>query len=276
MIEPEALCARSLRTFLLRTLAAKLAVLNALRAPVLLAPLAGPYTVPALAYLQLRTGAGTQRIGLTAGVRTAAQVASDLGVGGFAGGSADARGRLVLTGSAPSSSSAALGLDSETEALSATGTHGVFGWDAGGNLVVRTPLAAPTYRNVYDGLPVTADFAGGGVVNVVIADRRSRPSGNIRRQMWDVELDVILYRAEPLASVHASREGIQSALAALRELLVEDRKLDEADSSPSSVMLAQEVSAEISGSPVVFDATNYLFDRAKVTLAVRVYATAGG
>lgn len=278
MIEPEAIAARSLRELLLRELPQALVTLNAARAPVLRAPLEGPYAIPAGAVLRLRgTGASFVNVPLTQGAaRTAAQVATDVGVlvAGVTA-SADARGRLVLTGAAPSSGEEGVELDSEANAEAASGTYAVFGFNDGGNAVWRSAVLAPGYRNVYDGFPLSMDFAGNGALNVVVGDRRSRPSGNFRRHMWDVELDVLLYRAEPSSRLHGSREGAQACLAAVRALLVASRKLDEADTSPSSVMLVQESSAEVLGQPVVFEglSARVLFDRARITLTVRVFAT---
>jgi hypothetical protein len=275
MIAPEAIAASSLRALLLRGLPAQLAAIDALRAPALVAPLAGPYAVPAGAKLRVRASVGDwHTVSLEAGARTASAIAAELMLGAFDGvASADDAGRLVLTGPAPSTAtgSSSVQLDSEAAAGATSGTHAVFGWDAGGNRVVRSPLVAPTYRSVYDGLPVTADFAGGGTVNIIIGDRRGRPSGNIRREMWDVELDVWLYRADPLSAIHASRDGIQGALAALRGLVVENRQLD---GGTEGVMLTQEVSSEVAGQPVSFEMMpQALFDRARVSLSVRVYAS---
>lgn len=279
MIEPEALVARSLRSVLLRELPAKCAALDLTRAPVLRAPIPGPYTVPSGAMLRLRLTEGAWTTAeLMPGVRTAAQVAADIAMEGFAGvASQDSKGRLTLTGTAPlaPSAHASVELASEAEAGASTGTYAVFGFDDGGNRVVRSPLLAPTYRSVYDGLPVTADFAGSGALSIIIGDRRAKPDGNLRRQMWDVQVDLLLYRADPLSAVHASRDGIQAALAAVRAVLTEHRKLDDLEGEGGgSVMLSQELASEVAGQPLIFDGLpQALFDRARVTLAVRVYAS---
>lgn len=275
-IRPEALAAQALREYLLLALPAKVAALNATRAPVLKAPRAGPYEVPVGAKLLLRQGALAFPVVLTAGLRTATQLAVDFAAAGFGGASTDARGRLALTGEAPVAGPARLELASETDAGTVAGVHGLLGFDAGGNRVVRTPLVAPTFRAVFDGWPAQPDFPGGGMLSVVVGDRRSVPQPNIRRDMHDVELDVHVLRAESQGAVHASREGIQAALQAVRELVHESRTLDESETSDRHIMLTEQLSADVAGRPYQLEnVPHLLFDAAQLRLRVRVYERTG-
>lgn len=271
-IRPEALAAQLLRDYLLLGLPSKVAAINSARAPALKAPMVGPYLVPVGAKMLLRSGAVSMPVVLTSGSRTATQVAVDFAAAGFAGATSDYHGRLVLTGNAPSSGATRLELASEAEAGSVAGLHGAFGFDAGGNRVVCTPLVTPTWRGIYDGFPVQADFPGGGVVSVIIGDRRSAPQPNVRRDMHDVELELHVLRAEPQAAVHSTREGIQAALQAVRELVHESRTLDESETSDRHVMLTEELAAEVNGRPYLMDnLPNLYFDNAQLRLRVRIY-----
>ncbi len=272
-IRPEALAASVLRDYLLLALPAKVAALNAARAPVLKSPLAGPFAVPPGARLLLREGAVSYPVVLTSGSRTATQLAVDFAAAGFAGASSDVRGRLVLTGAAPAAGAwQRLELASEGEAGGVAGVHALFGWDSGGNRVVRSPLVAPTYRGLYDGFPVQPDFPGGGALVVILGDRRATPQPNVRRDMHDVQVTVHLLRAEPQAATHASREGIQACLQAVRECIHESRTLDESETSDRHIMLTEVESTEVGGRPLLMEGLPGLFfDSAEVRVRIRVY-----
>lgn len=271
-IRPEALAASVFRDYLLLALPQKLSALNATRLPVLKAPRAGPYDIPLGAKLVLRMDALAFSVTLTPGTREATEVAADISASGFAGASVDYRGRLLLTGGPPVSGVSRLELASESEAGSVAGLHAVFGFDAGGNRSLRTPVLPPTLRAVYDGFPVQADFPGGGTLCVVLGDRRSAPQTNVRRDMHDVDLTVHLLRAEPLATTHASREGIQACLQAVRELIHESRTLDESETSDRHIMLTEVSESEVGGRPLVLENLPALyFDAAQLRLKVRVY-----
>jgi len=106
-VEVEALAARALRRYLLSALPAKVTVMNRARAPVLEAAYAGPYTISGTMNLQIsKTGVDSGYVttgNFTAGSQSAAQLAATINAtaGLVEVASADADGRLLLTGTPP-------------------------------------------------------------------------------------------------------------------------------------------------------------------------------
>ena len=142
-------------------------------------------------------------------------------------------------------------------------------------------LVAPTYRNIYDGVPMVWDLGGEGVINVIIGDRSTTPLGaNIRNDRHNVTLDVHVLVASPQQNVSGNRESIQQAMRCVRECLLSDdgRRLDNPISAVGdfSVLLVLEVEARISGRPMLMseDNPNALFDNADLKLIVRTFERA--
>ena len=272
------LSVRALREYLLATLPAKVATINGERAAVVRSALAGPFTLPSGAALFLgtsRDGAPT-RVDLTAGSRTAAQVAAEIEAEGVAGitASADTDGRLVLTGAAPvagTPSCVAVLPDSDTA------TNAVFGWAVGGEHVVRAAIEAPTWRGVVDGdWTLAKDLDGGGFwVGIGNRDVRPYPSPtNVRRDEYAVSLTLdIIRRFGANQTTHRDREAIGACVRAVDEALrtTAGRQLGRAASG--DIMLVDVVNTRIASSS--FDTRQgFLFDVAQVTLNVRVFQRA--
>ena len=229
-VNPAALAAAALRDWLLWKLPAACVAVNATRAAVLRAPLPGPYTIPASAELGISlTGRGDSpaTVPLTAGSRTAAQVAADIEAVLPGVASVDDDLRLVLTSTtAPSYTSSLVATDSCVSVEpDATGANEAIGWGAEGEWCTRTPVTPPGPKGVCDGLPLNFFFdpsqLGKGRVLVTIGERSS--VARARRSFeHDVTLDVAIFRSEPQQVVHQSREHIQAALRAVQEALLTD------------------------------------------------------
>lgn len=283
-LRPEALAAAALRNFLLMRLPAQVATVNATRAAVVRAPIAGPYTIPASGSLKvsLTDKAGdTTTVALTSGSRTAAQVAAEVNAAVTGIAAADDDGRLVLTStSAPvigTPSVMAVGADD-------TGVNEALGWDVSGEWDVRTALVAPVPKGVCDGMPLMGWFdpaaCGQGRVLITIGDRETVPTGaNIRRDEYDVTLDVGVFRVEPLQVVQSTREAIQAALQCVRNVLFADTGRSLGAGGDGGVVVTLERSCRVAGRAFQFrgadgQAASPLFDAANLKLLVRVFGRA--
>jgi hypothetical protein len=224
-VQAELLAVSALRAYLLRTLPAKVATINSERAAVLKAPWAGSYTIPSGASLKVGIVPGSETtVALTAGTRTAAQVATDLTAGAVSGltFSADTQGRLTTTASqAPVSgthSIVSIGADS-------TGANAALGFDPGGELKAVCAIAAPTNQGITDGQPELIDLRSG--FWLILGERRAVPrSNNIRDDMHLVTVRAELLASEPNESTSASHEYIGACVRAVRECILDDRTLD--------------------------------------------------
>lgn len=271
-IEAEGIAARALREYLLRVLPARVTTINALRAATLRAPRAGPYTIPALGKLRLGQAPGGTLVALTAGVRTTTQVAAEISAAAIAGvtASADSLDRLLITnGSAPTAGSpSAIFLDAD-ETVTAD-CHTAFGFDPGGDRVVRNALVAPSSKGIADGWPLYPDLGPG--FWVILEDRVTEPRGNVHDNMHKVTVDLAIMRAEPTLAVHRSREHIQACVRAVREAIISDRSLDQA------VHSTFELSCRVAGKPFSFEDAGPgtpLMDIAVLSLLILVYERVG-
>lgn len=276
-VRAEQLACSALRDWLLLQLPAKVAAVNALRAPVLQSPYAGPYTVTSGMKLHVALNASDgpfTDVALTAGTRTAAQVASDVnGTAGLSGvASADSDGRLLLAGAAPTAA-----IEGVSAGPDSTGANALFGWDAGGEKVVANPVAAPTYKGVADGLPVVPDMGPG--FWVILGRRSSVPvQPDVRRDEYLVTVDVLVMHRETNVFVHRSREHIHSVVRCIREVLLTDRGRHLGREAVGDIVKVGEKSCVVDGVPFSFQGSpggppppNGLFDRAFLQLVVRVF-----
>lgn len=276
-VKAEQLACSALRSWLLMQLPAKVAAVNALRAPVLTSPYAGPYAVTSGMTLRPSTlgvdGTFTD-VALTTGSRTATQVAADITSASISGltASADSDGRLLLTGSAPSSSAQVVALGGES-----IGANALFGWDAGGEKVVANPVTAPTYKGVADGLPVVPDMGPG--FWVILGRRSSVPvQPDMRRDEYLVTVDMLVMHRETNVFVHRSREHIHSVVRCVREVLLTDRGRHLGREATGDIVKVSEKSCVVDGVPFSFQGSpggppppNGLFDRAFLQLGIRVF-----
>jgi hypothetical protein len=226
-VRAEALAVEALLSWLRLKLPAKVAEVNAARAPRIYAATAGDYTVPVGASLKVNlTGKDSAytTVALTDGVRTAAQVAAEVnagitGLGGSAAADTDL-GNFYVAGAAPSSSAAGLYIGPDT-----TGANALFGWDAGGEHVIVPRLVAPGHRNVMDGWPQQLDAQAQGFI-VVVGRRVTLPvEPSERRDEHDVMLEVALFRPATQQENHRSRESIAACAQCVREVLKTDAGL---------------------------------------------------
>lgn len=266
-VRAEAIAAEALREWLLLQLPARVAAANLVRAAVLKAAWAGPYTIADGAQLKIQrvwNSAVSIMVALTAGSRTAAQVASDINavLPGLA--TVDSAERLVLT----SPTAPVAGTPSYLEVK---GDVSPFGWVTSAKSVVSA-LVAPGWNDVCDGLPQALDFAsrGPGTVVVFIGDRRSQPlDDNPRRNEHRVSLDVHVLRVEPDQHPHRTREAIQAAVACVREatLTPAGRQLG----VPTTIVHCVPRNAAVAGQPFKEKNSPVLFDGAGFTLEVKVF-----
>jgi len=288
-VAPEATAAAALRTYLLQKLPAAVAALNLTRAATLRAPQPGPYTIPAAAVLKVSVTdkAGlTTSCALTSGSRTATQVAADINIAVPGLASVDPFDRLLLA-----SSTAPLWTATTQEATDsvmavgtdATGANIALGWDLTGEFVLITALVPPGLAGVCDGLPLGSWFdpsqLGKGRMLVTIGERPSKPKAlNPRNYEWDVTLDVVVCRAEP-QQVYQTREGIQAALQAVREIMVTDAGKQLGRARYGDITFAYEADCKVSSQSLVFTRTNQdgtrtqspFFDAVNLKYLVRVY-----
>lgn len=281
-VNPEALAVEKLRAYLLAKLPARATAINATRAAAIRAPLAGPYVIGAsskvLAVSLSREGALTE-VTLTTGTRTAAQVAAEVGAG-VAGVTATADGdHLLITSDTAPAIGATLSADTSSSlrvgAPSANSANAVFGFEANGYHVVRSPIRAPGLTQFRDGTNTPPDGKAGAFW-VVVQDRTTTITPDMRQQRdeYNVTLRASLFCPSGTAE-HRSRDRIMACVQAVREVLTtaEGRALG-AGSSGVALCLVQSVS--VLGDSFAFTnerAPNASFDVATMTLLVRIYQT---
>lgn len=272
-LQVEQLVVDRLREWLLLKLPAKVTEVNAARAAVLIAPNAGPYTIPASAALRhsstsidISDAASMTSVPLTAGSKTAAQVAVDFNavVPGVA--SADSTGRLVLTAAAAPTSGTdsiiALGTDS-------TGAMAALGFPAGGAYITRQALVAPDVNAVMDGAPQIPELGSG--FWVILGDNASVPlQPAVRRDENIVAIALTIGVPVPQNSKFR-QEHLRAALRCVREVLLLEpngRTLGNA----AQVQLVEEKQAIVKSRPVQYaEFPNQLFCRCAIELQVRVF-----
>jgi hypothetical protein len=263
-VQADLLAVSALRAYLLRTLPAKITTLNTERAAVLKAPRAGPYVVPASGSLVLGATVGSEVAdAITAGSRTATQVAADISTTGIAA-TVDAQDRLTLTATAApvAGTPSVVSLGPEATA----GTYAAFGWSAGGEKITRSALPAPTSPMVQESqLPYT-DLGSG--LAIIIGERTTEPrSGNIRDDTHRVLLKLEILVAEPNASHSDASELVGTAARAVREVLLEDRTLD------GAVHLTELPKLVISPHTYRFakDGPSFLLSKADMTVRIHIF-----
>lgn len=279
-LEVEQLVVDRLREWLLLKLPARVSTVNATRAAVLRAPLAGPYTVPAGASLKYHASKveptdleWTTVTPFTSGSRTAAQIATDFNLDAPGIASADSTGRLVLTAAAAptegTDSLVVLGPD-------ATGMMAALGFDAGGEWALRSALIAPGFKGIRDGAPQIPDFGSG--FWVLLGDNASIPTTpDVRRDEYDVSIGVTIGVPIPTNSRQQGNEYLRAALRSVREcLFAEDngRTLGNASGSGSgsTIVKVTERQALLKARSVKYaELPNQLFHRAAIELQVKVF-----
>lgn len=265
-VKPEVVAVEALREYLLRTLPAKVTSINSERAAFLKSTVAEPFVIASNMVLKLATTAGQfSAITLTSGSRTATQVAADINaVVNIA--SVDSKLRLKLTSpNAPTSSTPSVvivGTDS-------TSANAVFGWDPGGEKVMREAIAAPSNQGIRDGENHTLDLKRG--FGIVIGEKRTTEAfPNVRHDERFVLMTCAVYVPIPQGSEESYSEHSESCIRAIREVVLEDRTLD------SRVQLAELVSSTIYGPAFRFDTggASPLLSRAELNVRIRVYERA--
>ncbi len=270
-VQPEALAVRLLQEYLLRKLPAKVAEVNATRAAVVKAARAGPYTVPAASSLTIalnRTAAGAEAP-ITAGSRTAAQIATDINdaIGAFGiTASADADGRLVIaSGTLPTEG------DASCIAVKAADWLGVFGWDLGGEHDTRAALTTPSHKGITDGWSDSPPDMG-RTFWIVIGDRDLGPvPPDNRRDETLVTLSCEVWVPDRLGNQHRSKENLGAAIRCIREVLLtgDGRVLGAAS---SGVMFVAIPRTKISGRAVELEGVvGVLFDVAQLTITIKLF-----
>ncbi len=149
------------------------------------------------------------------------------------------------------------------------------GLDLGGQSEVRTPLRAPTWQAVMDGYPLQLDpnaLQPGGLC-IIFGDVTTKPvSQDIRRDLYEVTVDLTVWRAEPDSLLHRNREPMRAALRAVRQVLFTDfgRYLE---AGVDGVQRVRETRSRIAGVPLrSSDAPNALLDLAEIQFVVTVHA----
>lgn len=276
----ERLFTEHLRRWLLLKMPAKCTELNLLRAASLRAPVAGPYTIPASSSIQVSiTGhdSSLTTIALTAGSRTAAQLVTEINAG-LAGIASDDDGTLVLTSTTPPAAPSthsliAVGADNLGTGGAATGVNAALGFSPGGEAVRSSPLVWFGIRSVPVGWVINPDWPSG--LTVLIGDTTSLPASNIRRDTYDVRVELNLLQVERQGAVHRNREHMQAAVQAVREVLQTDAGRQVGRAGTNDVALVVEESCRIAAQPFqVFNGktpTNIFFDGALMQLSARVF-----
>jgi len=282
---PIQIAANELRSWLLLKLPAKVAEINEERPAKLVAAKAGPYTIASGAAISLGTGRSGpwESPALTAGSRTATQVASDLNAGlTELVASVDSLDRLVITAEPPDAESTTI----SCVALQAdTTANAPFGWAAGGEHVTSAPLRAPTYSGVCDGNPLYP-FDNSQGFWVVLDDRECSLWPDVetgrRRNEFLCTFQVFIYRPDINAQPYRSREAISSCARAVREVLQTSEGVQLGRGANGDIVVTDVVSEKISGTPFSFSNSktpNLAFDVASLVIRIKVYKlppTSGG
>jgi hypothetical protein len=280
------LVTRIFREYMLAQLPAKVTEVNADRAPVLKAARAGPYTITGTKKLSIsQIGIDTGYVdsdAFTVGSQTATQLAATINASaGLAGvASSDTEGRLLLTGSAPTG--AANTIIAAKDAATGAGTSALFGWESSGERVIRAPLVAPLYKGVANGLPYFPDMGPG--FWLIIGRRMCQPvvraGSSIRTFEYQVGFELGLMYRETNIQSHRDREGIESVVRCVRELLLTEsgRQLGRGGPAPlGDIVLVEEKQCTVEGTPFQFQGDKVpagIFDRALMLLSVRVFERA--
>lgn len=222
-VRPEAVAVEALREHLLLKLPAKVTSINATRAAVLKAGVAGPYTVVGDLSLGAVIGTGTT-VSLTTGNRTDEEVVTEVDAAGISGldASSDSKDRLVITADAPAAGSPS------AVYLGPNGTAGAneaFGWPAGGAQVVRHALVAPGWDGITDGEPEVMNLGAGMFIILGQRSVQPREPGSNRSDVHRVQVAMEVFTCEPGGRVDSSHEFSAAAVQCVREVILEDRTL---------------------------------------------------
>ena len=285
------LVADALRSYLLAKLPAAVAVVNATRAPMLMAAFPGQYTMPAGSYSLAVTGF---RDGTDDGVAfvnsphapivaTAAQFANIFNSSGLefssfeafdSNGTLGLRWRDCVYPTPGNDMTVAVKPYDPALAPTSTGSlNSIFGWDAGGESVAAPAIIAPGFRGVTDGYPVAFPDLGGGFW-VIIADRKAVPVGgsSLRRDSWDVEVTVHVANPSFATARHRTREPISACLRSIEEVLLTSDGRQLGRSAIGDIQKVEVVSEEVHGASIQFEEfRNAVFDTATLVLSVRVF-----
>jgi hypothetical protein len=267
-------------------LPAKVLEVNNARAAFIRSTTAGPFVIPSSFVLQLSFTAvnvdenpasfGAYPL-IASGSRTAAQVASDVNASSSVGtiATVDVEGRLVITSPfVPSAVTDNVSLVVVAPNAAVAGLD-VFGWDRGGEKERRSPIYPPTRSAVLDGWPQSPVAQIGQGFVVVIGGRPAKMWGPVlRRDEYEVELNVALFHFVDAAEAGLGREHISSVVRCVREVLMTDRGHLLGRESQKDVMLALVKGSDISERPFKWldgQAPNSLFDVGSVDISVRVF-----
>lgn len=270
--QAEAIAATALREWLLLKLPSKINDLNIIRKASIKCPRLGPFTF-ANGYFSFKSTnvSAPIDVGPLNGSMTDSDIVSEIN-GYYGGGLAtlDSEGRWQIT--SPNSptennpSHVSVGpVAGQASALVA------MGWTTGGQEEWRAALIEPTANTIFDGRPIEPDFGAGMLI--MIDDRRSSRA-DIRKDVFDVELDITILVQDVSIGASRSRDHIQSTVRAVREVLSQDRGRMLGRESRGDVVRAHEISCEIAGAPFQIggiESPNSLFDAATMTLGVTVY-----
>lgn len=252
-----------------RLLPAEILSLNSQRAAVLLAGVAGPYTIPAGPNNILKVGPGGAEVSvtLTPGVLTAAQVAAAINAVPVAGINAafDGVGRLMIVSTTTPS---VAGGPSTVSVLADAGNgpagiNAVFGWDTGGQEIVNSALVAPQYNGVADGWPQTNTELGPGLW-VILADSSEKPRSPWRSHVYHCTINIEIAWQDPSNQISKNKEPIGRCLQAVRECILADRTLG------GAVFLTETNTGDIKGVPLQWKGGS-LFDGALLVAKVHVF-----
>lgn len=271
-VRPSALACEALREYLLQHLPARVATLNTARFAVVKSALAGPYVIASGALLIGTSRPASTSVTLPTGTVTAATIATAINaaVTGVTA-SADTDGRLVLTATtAPSAGTAS------AVAVGASSANATFGWDDDGAYEVRSALLAPNWKGVLDGFPVALPDYGRSFA-VILEDREDVPLGGYRRDMHTVTVGMSVWAVDRNVQVHRSREYVQAAVQAVREVLTSDEGRTLGRAALGDVQHVEVSRAKVRGMPFqAFDEAKRPLgapaDVASMTVSVKVFA----
>ena len=265
----------ALRAYLLASLPAQVTLRNADRAAELITPQAGPWTIPAAAAVSV-TVDGTTFLpaALTSGSRTASQLATEINTAtGLTAFSATTDGRLkFLSPTAPSSPStnSVVGY-----AADATNTLTALGFDTSGEMVVRSPLVAPTNQGVMDGEPKVLPPLANGRMIIMLGDREDARFQSSRRDEREARIAMHVFVPVTGTEGNADREMIQSAVACVANVLfsASGRQFATAGASQEwSIGYTDIVSSKVAGSTFKTPSDlSYLFEQARLIATARVF-----
>lgn len=272
-VRPSALACEALREYLLQHLPARVATLNAARFAVVKSALAGPYVIASGALLIGTSRPASTSVTLPTGAAvtaTAIATAINAAVTGVTA-SADTDGRLVLT-----ADDAPIAGTASAVALGPSSANATFGWDDDGAFEVRSALLAPNWKGVLDGFPVALPDYGRSFA-VILEDREDVPLGGYRRDMHTVTIGMSVWAVDRNVQVHRSREYVQAAVQAVREVLTSDEGRTLGQAALGAVQHVEVTRAKVRGMPFqAFDEAKRPLgapaDVASMTVSVKVFA----